>query len=210
MHRSLTTVFTAGLIAALVVLLSPALTFAARALQPAELLAAGYQAAFDTSYQASDNAIEPVIRSRRAAQQAADAVADAKRRKLEQLGRSSAADDAALKAASAILHSARPGWQKSYMKWAYKDAWNAAYDALSREKEAGSGAAAQKVVQGLPSNLQQLAQRGAKIRADRDAATVAAAIAVARAVSDKITADESHADDSSKDRATVDRRATDK
>jgi hypothetical protein len=209
MRRPLTTLSTASLLAATAALLSPALTFAARALQPAEQLAAGYQATYDAAYKASDSALEPVVRSRRAEQQAADSVADVKRRKLEQPGRSPAADEAAVKAATAILHSARPGWQTSYIKWAYNDAWNAAYNALSREKPEGSDPAMQKAAQGLPSNLQPIALRGAKIRADRDAATVAAARAVACAVSQRIAADES-ASNAADDRGAIDRNATEK
>jgi hypothetical protein len=206
MRRTLTTLSPASLLAALVVLFNPAPTMAARALQPPELLAAAYKANYEAAYQSGDTTVEPAVRSRRAAQQAADDVAVERARQVQKPVRSVTADKAALKAATAALHSAPAGWESSRMTVVYKDAYNAAYDALSKETTERPDPSAQQ----LPENLQPLIARGAKIRADGDAAKVAAAFAVARAVANKITAEESGWDDAAKDRAAVDRSATEK
>ena len=205
MRRSLKTLIAANLLAAPAVLLNPVPIFAARALQPPELLAAAYQGSYDAAYQSSDSTVEPV-RSRRAAQQAADQVARDKGRNVKQFPQSNAADEAALKAATAALKVAPPGWQISRTKVAYTDAYKAAYDALSRETTGRSDPDAQR----LPANLRALASRGAKIRADRDAAKVAAANAVDRAVSQKITAEESAGDRAADDHSAADRKAAEK
>jgi hypothetical protein len=207
MRRSLKALAAASLLSAMAVLVSPSPTFAARAKQPAELLADAYKAIYDAASKAGDSAVEPLVRSQRAAQQAADAVARAKGGKAKESGRSSAAVEAAVKAATEVLHVAPQGWQRSHMMSAYKDAWNAAFKSLNSEKQTGTDPAAQRDVTGLPDNLQSLALRGAKIRADRDAATAAAAVAVARAVSEKVAAEESAGGDAVDGQVAVDQNA---
>ncbi len=187
MRHSLTAA--AGLLAAVAMLLSPTPSFAARALQPRELLAAAYQAKYDAANKAGDDAVDPEVGSRLAAQRAAKAVADSKSRTGKQSKNLPAAEEVAFKAATTVLKSAPPGWEETHVKTAYNDAWTAAYKAL--EKRASSDPAVLNAAQGLPSNLESITIRRAKIRADQNAATVAAARAVARAVSERIAADES-------------------
>lgn len=191
MRCSLKILTVASLLAAFAVSLDPAPSFAARALQPAELLAAAYQPIYDAATKAADDKENPAARSRRAAQLAADAVAGANVRRIEQARRSPAADEAALKAATIALHAAPSDWRSSQMKAVYKNAYDAAYNALSNEKVEVLDPARQAANQQLPENLQSIAARGARIRADGDAAKVAAAFAVARAVAQKIKIEES-------------------
>jgi hypothetical protein len=210
MRRSFKIVSAASLLAAIALLSNAAPIFAARCKHAPELLADAYQGIYDATCKAGDSAGDPLARSRSAAQLAADAVAGAKGRTTEQPQRSPAAEEAAFKAATAALQAAPPGWQSTHVKFAYKDAYKAACDALRKENPGNPDLATRQAAQKLPLNLQALVLRGAKLRVDQQTAIVATAFAVARAVSQKIEAEKAAGADAAVDRGAVNGSAAEK
>jgi hypothetical protein len=207
MCRSFKMLSAAGLLAAVAMLSNSAPTFAARCKHAPELMADAYQAIYDATVKADDSGADPVARSYRAAQLAADAVAGAKGRTVEKPAHSPAAEEAALKAATAALQAAPAGWQSTHVKFAYNDAYKAACIALGKENTGSPDLAAQKAVQKLPLNLQAMILRGAKLRVDQATATAVAAFAVSRAVAQKIDAEKPAKASAADDRAAVNRTA---
>ena len=179
MRRSFKILSAAGLWAAIALLLSPAPASAAeaqarRTQRPADL-ATAYEAIYHAAYKTGFTSKDPIVRGRRAMRLAVDAIASsvAGDAPPAQPGQTPA-DEAARKAAAAALTAGPPGFQNVRVLFAYRDAYFAAYDALG----------------------------GAKAASPDQAAGIAA-LAVARAVNEKIAADEAAGGNAAADRSAA-------